>query len=236
MCTSASEDKCGEIFASLVMSDPVQWIPNTPLGGWVFMEVFHSITWSNHKGGTVTGGYGFGYVSDMYPNSPSEVRRKISEEPLCPNLSDHNSLFSMHVLFLRFFYISSRAGFLSATRTPRLTQSPLCSLFAVIVHSKWFTNHSNHNHIFTPITRVVATLYPIPIMSDLTWPMTSVPRRHARGSPSQGNQSFRASPRSSATADLLFFQQLSSAVCFKHHLFCLPILASDTSTIVVAQG
>ena len=23
---------------------------------------------SNHKGGTVTGGYGFGYASDMYPS------------------------------------------------------------------------------------------------------------------------------------------------------------------------
>ena len=23
---------------------------------------------NNHKGGTVTGGYGFGYVSDMYPS------------------------------------------------------------------------------------------------------------------------------------------------------------------------
>ena len=25
------------------------------------------------------------------------------------------------------------------------------------VHSEWFTNHSNHIHIFTPITRIVAT-------------------------------------------------------------------------------
>ena len=45
-------------------------------------------SWNNHKGGTVTGGYGFGYVSDMYPK-PVLIRirfpfwyRKYRERPL----------------------------------------------------------------------------------------------------------------------------------------------------------
>ena len=40
---------------------------------------------------------------------------------------------------------------------PKFTQSPLCSLFTVFVHSECFTNHSNHIHTLTPTTRLVGS-------------------------------------------------------------------------------
>ena len=46
--------------------------------------------------------------------------------------------------------------FFPATRTPKFTQSPLCSLFTVCFHSEWFTNHFNHI-LFTSMTQIVAT-------------------------------------------------------------------------------
>ena len=74
---------------------------------------------------------------------------------LYQNLSGHHSLFSVHMLFLQFFSVHSRVLF--ATRTPNSQNHSCvhCSLSKFT--GAWFTNHSNHIHIFTPITRIVAT-------------------------------------------------------------------------------
>ena len=57
--------------------------------------------------------------------------------------------------FRKFFGVHSRV--FSAMRTPKFTQSSLCSLFTVFVHNERFTNYTNHIHRFTPVTRTVAS-------------------------------------------------------------------------------
>ena len=69
--------------------------------------------------------------------------------------SGHHSLFSVHMLFPQvFFCVQSR--FLSATRTPNSQNHSYVHYSLSKFTGEWFTNDSNHIHIFTPITRIVA--------------------------------------------------------------------------------
>ena len=72
----------------------------------------------------------------------------------CPKLSGRQSLFSVYVLFPQVFVIHSQA--FSATRTPPFTQSLLCPLFTVFYSQPMVHYHSNHIHVCTPITQIVA--------------------------------------------------------------------------------
>ena len=70
-------------------------------------------------------------------------------------LGGHHSLFSVHVLFPQVF-LAFIYGLFSATRTPN-SQSRSYVHSSLSIRGEWSTNHSNHIHIFTPITRIVAT-------------------------------------------------------------------------------
>ena len=72
-------------------------------------------------------------------------------------LSGHNSLFFVHVqpCFCRLLGFHSR--FLSATRTPNSHNHFYVDYSPSKLTGERFTNHSDHIHIFTPITRIVVT-------------------------------------------------------------------------------
>ena len=70
--------------------------------------------------------------------------------------------------FRRFLGVHSRVLF--ATRTPNSHNHSYVHYSLSKFTGEWFTNHSNHIHRFTPITRIVAT-------KDL-----SVGKRHSRTS------------------------------------------------------
>ena len=73
-------------------------------------------------------------------------------------LSGHHSLFSVHMLFPQVFGAFIH-GFFSATRTPNSQNHSYLHYSLSKFMGEWFTNHSNHIHIFTPITRIVATKF-----------------------------------------------------------------------------
>ena len=86
------------------------------------------------------------------------VRRcsRTIEIAICLNLSGHHSLFSVHTLFPQVF-LGVRSRVCSATRTPNSQNHSYVHYSLSKFTGEWFTNHSNHIHIFTPITRIVPT-------------------------------------------------------------------------------
>ena len=65
--------------------------------------------------------------------------------------------FSAFTCCFRKFWGRSFTLFLSATRTPNLQNHSYVHYSLSKFTGEWFTNHSNQIHIFTPITRMMAT-------------------------------------------------------------------------------
>ena len=72
--------------------------------------------------------------------------------------SRHHSLFSVHMLFLQ-FWGGFICGFFATTRTPTSPNHSYLHYSLCKFTGEWFTNHSNHIHRFTLITRIVATKF-----------------------------------------------------------------------------
>ena len=106
-----------------------------------------------------------------------QVSRNIPPKSLF--LSGHHSLFFVQLCcFRRFLGVHSRVLF--ATRTPNSQNHSYVHYSLSEFTGEWFTNHSNHIHIFTPITRIVATK----VCSH--WASSDIPKTLLTPTPSHG--------------------------------------------------